>query len=155
VAENEADPEEGTMPTRRGRAPGSKDEPPAPLADNAAVGAADRELVDPDGAAGRPTMTPAEALERHLEWLEDALGTAKADEARRVRRLEHASTSNRDKRRRRLEEVRDEIRELTALLRGIRDLEDAARSAGSAAGRSARPGVLSRRVSRSTEPAAG
>ena len=84
--------------------------------------------------AGRPSITPAAALKRHIEWLEYALGAARAEEAARVGRLDTATKKNREKRTVRLAEVRDEVSELTALLRGIRDLQSGARARSGARG---------------------
>ena len=74
-----------------------------------------------------PNMTPAAALTRHIEWLEYALGAARAEETVRADRVEKATKKNRDKRTDRLAEARDEVAELTALLAGIRDLQAKAR----------------------------
>jgi hypothetical protein len=68
-------------------------------------------------------MTPGAALARHIEWLEYALGAARAEETARAARLDKATKKNRDKRTNRLAEARDEVAELTALLAGIRDLQ--------------------------------
>lgn len=112
-------------------------------------------------------MTPAAALKRHLDWLDYALGAARAEETWRAGRLEKASKSNRDKRIQRLAEVREEIEELTALLLGIRDLEARAAAPGPAAkapatrtarrrGAAPRPaGTAPLRRSRSAPSAAG
>jgi len=75
-------------------------------------------------------MTPAAALARHVEWLEYALGEARAEEASRASRLEHATKKNRDKRTARLAEAREEVEELTALIQAIRDLQAEARGQG-------------------------
>ena len=98
--------------------------------------------------AGRP-MTPDAALARHVEWLEYALGVARAEEADRTRRLAKATKKNHDKRTARLSEVRDEIAELTALLQGIRDLrtgaEPASKRRTTTQARSARAKVADRK----------
>ena len=74
-----------------------------------------------------PKMTPAAALARHIEWLEYALGAARAEQAARAVRVEKATRKNRDKRTNRLAEATDEVAELTALLAGIHDLQAKAR----------------------------
>ncbi len=79
------------------------------------------------GPSDAPTMTPAAALARHVEWLEYALGAARAEETVRAGRIETATKKNRAKRSTRLAEVREEIDELTALIAGIRDLQAKAR----------------------------
>jgi hypothetical protein len=92
----------------------------------------DQATADPPGQEGPSSrqMTPAAALERHIEWLEYALGAARSEETARARRLERASKKNREKRTARLAEVRDEVAELSALLDGIRDLQARAQDGG-------------------------
>ena len=99
----------------------------------------------------RPSMTPAAALKRHVEWLEYALGAASAEESYRAGRLEKATKANRDRRAARLGEVREEVEELTALLKGILDLQ--AKSKPSTTARKttrARPTSRTRRATTTT-----
>jgi hypothetical protein len=67
-------------------------------------------------------MTPTVAVARHVEWLEYALGAARAEEGWRRTRLGKASKSNLAKRETRLADVVAEIAELSALILGLRDL---------------------------------
>jgi hypothetical protein len=78
-------------------------------------------------APARP-ITPTIALARHLEWLEYALGAARAEEGWRRTRLGKASKGNLDKRETRLADVVAEIAELSALILGLRDLQRRAAS---------------------------
>jgi hypothetical protein len=107
-------------------------------------------------ASDAPKMTPAAAVARHIEWLEYALGAARAEEGVRAERLEKATKKNRSRRTDRLAEVRDEIAELTVLLAGIRDLEAKAR--GTRARKPAAPrtrGTAASRTSGRRRPTAG
>jgi len=105
---------------------------------------------------GPPAITPAAALKRHVEWLEYALGAARAEEAARVGRLDTATKKNREKRTVRLAEVRDEVSELTALLQGIRDLQSGARARSGARGttRAKAPSKAARTTSPRPRPTA-
>jgi hypothetical protein len=97
-----------------------------------------------------PAMTPAEAVVRHLEWLEFALAAAKAEESWRQGRLAKSTRKNHAKREDRLAEVVAEVIELTALLAGIRALnrrpgrKPATRSRRAGAGAAARSGAKTR-----------
>lgn len=99
----------------------------APEGDDATSTRAPGETDATHAAVGAPSMTPAAALARHIDWLEYALGAARAEETVRAGRVEKATKKNRDKRTDRLAEARDEVAELTALLAGIRDLQAKAR----------------------------
>jgi hypothetical protein len=73
--------------------------------------------------ASAPGISPTDALARHLDWLDFALGAAKSEESWRKDRLAKATKKNRAKREARLTDVTAEIEELTALLAGIRELK--------------------------------
>src|SRR5690349_19991916 len=115
------DPEEAMMAKRAATSTASGDDAVASTATGGTNGS--HAQVDP------PKMTPAAALARHIEWLEYALGAARAEEGARADRVEKATKKNREKRGSRLAEARDEVGELIALLAGIRDLQAKARGA--------------------------
>ena len=96
--------------------------------DNAASSHLQGGTADSHAGVERPQLTPSAALARHIDWLEYALGAARAEETVRADRVENATKKNRDKRTDRLAEARDEVAELTALLAGIRDLQAKARA---------------------------
>src|SRR4051794_7368314 len=89
--------------------------------ERAAAGGGAAASAAPANSSG--PITPATALQRHVEWLEFALAAARSEEAFRVGRLDKASKKNRQKRSSRLTDVRDEIEELSALVRAIHDLQ--------------------------------
>jgi hypothetical protein len=99
-----------------------------------------------DAHAG--SMTPTIALARHLEWLEYAIGAARAEEGWRRTRLGKASKSNLAKREMRLADVVAEITELSALILGLRDLQRRATSKST----SGRPSAPRTRTSTGTAP---
>ena len=99
--------------------------------------AADPAASDTSDAAA---VSPADAVARHLEWLEFSLGAARAELSWREDRLAKATKRNRDKRTHRLGEIRAEVGELTALLAGLREL-------------AARPAPKARTPKRATTPA--
>jgi hypothetical protein len=120
--------------------------------------AAERQVASGSGTVRR-RLTPAAALARHVEWLEYALGAARAEEAARAGRLETATKKNREKRTARLADVRDEVSELTALLQGIHDLQARARTRTAAAPkratRTTKSSAPTRRRRASTAPSSG
>ena len=77
----------------------------------------------PSATPAAPGISPTDALARHLDWLDFALGAAKSEESWRKERLAKATKKNRAKREARLTDVTAEIEELTALLAGIRELK--------------------------------
>jgi hypothetical protein len=77
----------------------------------------------PSATPAAPGISPTDALARHLDWLDFALGAAKSEESWRKDRLAKATKKNRAKREARLTDVTAEIEELTALLAGIRELK--------------------------------
>jgi hypothetical protein len=111
------------MPNGRATTPATAADPTDTGRDAKEPSAQDSTESKPIGAVVSTAMTPAAALKRHIDWLEYALGAARAEESRRADRLEKASKANREKRTKRLADVREEIDELSALLRGIRELE--------------------------------
>ena len=123
--------------------------------DDAASPRARGETTPSHPAADAPKMTPAAAVARHVEWLEYALGAARAEETVRAERVEKATKKNREKRTSRLAEVRDEVDELSALLVGIRDLQAKARGPRPGKPSTPRTRVASSRASTAPRRAAG
>jgi hypothetical protein len=116
----------------KARATAEPSTPRTPTADDAVAERPAPPSTAADGTRGGAVsgpLTPAAALARHIEWLEYALGAARAEEAARSGRVEVATKKNREKRTARLAEVQDEVAELTALLQGIRDLQSRGRVA--------------------------